>query len=91
MADVEMNAEQFRQLLRGLTQRQRYHVKRGCISGDFTMATVRALTRKGLMRLEITSPNGQCGFMRLTPLGERVRAYLATVRAPSTHQTGEPG
>jgi uncharacterized protein YjhX (UPF0386 family) len=55
---------------------QRQLVRDGCIHGDFTMATVRALKRKGLFHLVISSPNGQCGFMELTPLGEAVRAEL---------------
>ena len=60
-----------------LTPRQRQMVLSGCIHGDFTMATVNALRRKGLFHLVIDSPNGRCGFMRLTPLGERVRRALS--------------
>jgi hypothetical protein len=63
-------------IARRLTKAQRYHVERGCISGDCTMSTVNALKFKGLMYLHIDSPNGRCGFMRLTPLGEAVRDAL---------------
>ena len=43
-------------------------------------------SRKGLMRLEIASPNGQWGFMRLTELGERVRAHLSPAQSSeATH------
>jgi hypothetical protein len=41
------------------------------------MRTVRSLRDKGLFHLVIDSPNGQCGFMHLTPLGEAVRAALS--------------
>lgn len=63
-------------LIKGLTPLQRKLVTDGCIHGDFTMATVRALKRKGLFSLVITSPNGQCGHMELTPLGRETRAAL---------------
>lgn len=53
-------------------------VRRGCFSGDFTMATVNALKRKGLFELVISSPNGRCGFMELTDLGKQVRQHLTT-------------
>lgn len=65
-----------RALIKSLTPLQRKLVADGCIHGDFTMATVRALKRKGLFSLVITSPNGQCGHMELTPLGQQVRAVL---------------
>ena len=65
---------------KSLTKVQQKFVKAGCIHGDFTMVTVRALKAKGLFHLVIDSPNGQCGFMKLTPLGESVRvAALETV------------
>ena len=76
MDSMELNHAEFQSLIRGLTKAQRYHVKRGCISGDFTMNTVNALKRKGLFHLVISSPNGQCGFMELTVLGEHAQAYL---------------
>lgn len=63
--------------LKGLTKAQRYHVSRGSISGDFTMQTVRALIAKGLMYLRIDSPNGQCGFVENTELGNAVRELLS--------------
>ena len=63
-------------VVKSLSPIQAEIVKRGCFSGDFTMATVRALKRKGLFHLVISSPNGQCGFMELTPLGAEVRAAL---------------
>lgn len=62
--------------VRSLTRTQRKFVKAGCIHGDFRMTTVRALEQKGLFHLVIDSPNGQCGFMRLTPHGEAVQAAL---------------
>ena len=70
MADVQ-------KIIKGLTTPQRYHVERGCISGDFTMATVNALKRKGLFELVISSSNGWCGFMELTDLGKQVRQALS--------------
>lgn len=73
-------------IAKALSSAQRYHVERGCISGDFTMATVNALKRKGLFELVISSPNGRCGFMELTPLGKQVRQALAT---PSDKEGGE--
>lgn len=66
---------------RGLSEAQRYRVKRGCISGDFTMATVRALTRKEFFSFVANSPNGLCGFMEPTPLGLAVRAHLLSGEA----------
>lgn len=69
--------EQVRSAVRKLTKVQRECVRLGAISGDFTMNTVHALRGKGLFHLVISSPNGQCGFMHLTPFGEAVRAELA--------------
>ena len=43
-------------IVKALSPAQRYHVERGCISGDFTMATVNALKRKGLFELVISNP-----------------------------------
>jgi hypothetical protein len=63
-------------IARHLTGPQRYAIKRSGIS-DESMATVRALVRKGLMYHHIDSPNGRCGPMRLTKLGEAVRDHLA--------------
>jgi len=63
-------------LVRSLTKAQRLLVTDGCVHGDFSMHTVRALKRKGLFHLVIDSPNGQCGFMRLTDLGVAVQAIL---------------
>lgn len=59
-----------------LSPSQRYHVERGSISGDFSMATVNALHRKGLFELRVDSPNGQWGFMEPTPLCREVQAVL---------------
>lgn len=73
-------------IAKALSPAQRHHVERGCISGDFTMATVNALKRKGLFELVISSPNGRCGFMGLTPLGKQVRQALA-----ATHSDKESG
>lgn len=66
-------------IARGLTTTQRKFLASGVIHGDFTMATVRTLKRKGLFELVIDSPNGRCGFMRLTPLGEAVRDILSPI------------
>lgn len=52
------------------------YVKDGCAHGDFSIATFRALRRKGLFYIHIDSPNGRCGTARLTPLGEAVSAAL---------------
>ncbi len=76
-----------------LTQRQsevrdfivEYHVERGYI-GDVTPAMLRSLRAKAMFYLKIESPNGRCGFMRLTPLGEGVQATIkarAALRAAS--------
>lgn len=69
-------AEQVAAICRTLTPVQRTFVKDACLHGDVYMTTVRALKRKGLFHLVISSPNGQCGFMRLTPFGEAVRSAL---------------
>lgn len=74
-------------IVKALSPAQRYHVERGCISGDFTMATVNALKRKGLFELVISSPNGRCGYMELTPLGKQVRQAIAAT--PSDKEGGE--
>lgn len=63
------------EIARSLTGAQREAIWRGGI-GDESMATVRALVRKGLMYLRIDSPNGRWGFMELTALGLAVRAEL---------------
>lgn len=65
-----------------LTKLQRQLVIDGCIHGDFSMRTVRALKDKGLFHLVIESPNGQCGFMRLTSAGEALRSSLSPARHP---------
>ena len=52
------------------------YVKDGCIHGDCSMTTARALMRKGLFSLEIDSPNGQWGFLRLTPLGREAQQII---------------
>jgi len=59
-----------------LTPKQRQFVLAGCIHGDFTMRTVYALMAKGLFQHVITSPDGNCGPMRLTPAGEAMQAQL---------------
>ena len=58
-----------------LTMAQKSAILDGYI-GDQVMVTVNALKRKGLFHLVIDSPNGRCGFMRLTPLGIEVQAIL---------------
>lgn len=80
-ASIPTGADEiFRLFVRGLSKAQRQYVAAGCIHGDCTMQTVRALVRKGLFRLVIDSPNGNAGFMRLTPLGENVRDHLRDAR-----------
>jgi hypothetical protein len=63
------------QIAAALSIAQRDAVCRGGI-GNHGITTVRALKRKGLMYLHIDSPNGRCGTMELTPLGQQVRAIL---------------
>jgi len=72
-----MTIDKVKSAIRGLTKVQRMYVQDGCIHGDCTMRTVRALRNKGLFELVITSPNGQCGTMELTELGRSVRAAIA--------------
>lgn len=74
---------------RNLTRAERRHVLAGCISGDFRMSTVRSLQGKALFYLKITSPNGRCGFMTLTPLGENVQALLKSSQAARQSRGGE--
>jgi len=74
------NPEAIARLRTGLTKVQRKYVTDGCINGDPAMVTVRALKCKGLFYLKIDSPNGQCGFMELTPLGHAVRASLSSMQ-----------
>lgn len=62
---------------KGLTRAQRKHVLAGGLHGDFTMATAQTLRDKGLFYLDIDSPNGQCGILRLTTYGRRVQERLA--------------
>lgn len=83
-AEPTISPERVKDAKRGLTRVQRRFVRDGSIHGDCTMTTVRALKRKGLFSLVISSPNGQCGFMELTPLGQAVRATLLrpTVEEP---------
>jgi hypothetical protein len=66
--------------LRGLTRAERRHVEAGYV-GDCQPATVRSLQHKAMFFLHIDSPNGRCGFMKLTPLGESVRATIAARQA----------
>ena len=62
--------------LRQLTRTQKQYIIDGCIHGDCTMTTVRALKRHAMFYFHPTSPNGRCGEMRLTPLGVTVQAIL---------------
>jgi hypothetical protein len=62
--------------LRGLTAVQRQFVIDGCIHGDVTITTVRALQDRALFYLHPDSPNGRCGSLRLTPLGLTVQSIL---------------
>lgn len=59
-----------------LSPAQREIMRRGGFSGDFTMATVRALKGRGLFFHNPTSPNGRCGPMELTELGHAVREIV---------------
>lgn len=62
--------------LRGLTRVQKSYVIDGAIHGDPAPVTIRALLNRALFYIKIDSPNGRCGPMVLTPLGETVRAIL---------------
>lgn len=83
-------SSEVRKVVASLTRAQRQYVKDGCIHGDCTMTTVRALKRKGLFYLVITSPNGQCGHMELTPLGKAVQATLANPASKAKAQGVQP-
>lgn len=77
--------------LRGLTPVQKATIIRGYI-GDETMATVSALKSRAIFYLKINSPNGRCGFMELTPLGESIREILkaqALADGASSRPTGQ--
>lgn len=76
VAAAPLTKERIKQVVRDLTRAERTLVHDGCIHGDFRMSTVRNLKRKGLFYLKITSPNGQCGFMELTPLGLDAQALI---------------
>lgn len=71
-----MSATTPQAIAKKLSPTQREIMRRGGFSGDFTMATVRALKSKGLFFHNITSPNGRCGPMELTGLGIMVRAIV---------------
>lgn len=68
-----------------LTPVQREAVLDGYI-GDQGIVTVRSLMKKGLYRFESDTPNGRYGFMKLTDLGNAVRAAL---RAHASAMEGE--
>lgn len=75
-----------REALTGITRAQRRFVLDGCIHGDTTALTIRGLQQKALFYFHPTSPNGRCGDLRLTPLGETVRSILrerAAMTAPA--------
>jgi hypothetical protein len=66
--------------LRGLTRAERKTVAAGYVC-DQRPTTNRNLEHKGMFYLHIDSPNGRCGFMKLTPLGENVRKLLKAKEA----------
>lgn len=68
MADVD-------DIVRGLTKAQRAVLMRN-LHGNYTIATLEALKRKGLMRVKCADPNPETGGWRHTPLGLEVRARL---------------
>ena len=70
--------------LRGLTRAERRHVEAGYV-GEATSATIRSLQCKAMFFLFIDSPNGRCGFLKLTPLGENVRK---TIKARTANSVG---
>lgn len=72
--------------LRNLTPAQRRHVEAGYI-GDASMAMVRTLQRKAMFYHHITSPNGRCGPMELTPLGKSVQATIKSQAADKAQAT----
>lgn len=75
-----------RDAMRGLTPKQKQLVVDGCVHGDITMATIRGLRRRALFHLKITSPNGRCGHMELTPLGVTVQQRLKASAAGGAHR-----
>ena len=79
-ADWKPGGRKVVEALRNLTRAERRHVEAGYV-GDCQPATVRGLQRKAMFFLFIDSPNGRCGFMKLTPLGESVRATIAARQA----------
>jgi len=71
--------------LRSLTKAERRYVEAGYI-GDVTPGVLRSLREKAMFYLQIDSPNGRCGSMRLTPLGVNVRALiLARATGATSH------
>jgi hypothetical protein len=75
----EAGGRHVRAALRGLSKAERRHVKAGYIGGDIRGSTLHSLRLKGMFYHHIDSPNGQCGIMRLTPLGVNVSALLNPV------------
>ena len=72
----DFTAAEIRAAKRGLTKIQRMYVKDGSAHGDCSIVTIRSLIRKGIFYIEISSPNGKCGFARLTQLGKAVSDAL---------------
>lgn len=71
----EAGGEKVKAAVRGLTRTERRIVGEGYIR-DARMDTVRNLKRKGMFYHHIDSPNGHCGPMLLTPLGQNARAHI---------------
>lgn len=72
----EAGGEHVKAAVRGLTKVERQYVRDGSCHGDIRMQTIRSLQHKGMFYLKITSPNGRCGHMALTPLGLNAQALL---------------
>lgn len=70
MSEVDPN-----KIAKGLSRAQREIMRRGGFSGDFTMATVRCLKRRGLF-YHAPRPGSTCGPMLMTSLGEQVHAIV---------------
>lgn len=91
--DAESEASlRLHQIAGKLTEAQREQVRREMISGDFSMATVRALIRKRVMHVVPDSPNGRWGLCVLTPFGIEVRQALQEMdRPPPSKGSGNGG
>ncbi|QTC88066.1 hypothetical protein [Brevundimonas pondensis] len=79
-ADWRPDGKQVMAAARELTKAERRHVIAGYIGGC-SAPVLRSLRNKAMFYLKITSPNGRCGHMVLTPLGVNVQALLKSRQA----------